>query len=34
MLEDDGIWQCEAETNRGYVENGRPVKLVVLGKEY
>lgn len=32
MLEDDGKWQCEAENARGYVENARPVKLVVLGK--
>lgn len=31
MLEDDGIWQCEAENFRGYVENARPIKLVVLG---
>jgi hypothetical protein len=32
MLEDDGIWQCEAENFRGYVENARPIKLVVLGE--
>lgn len=32
MLEDDGRWQCEAENSRGYVENARPTKLVVLGK--
>lgn len=31
MLEDDGIWQCEAENFRGYVENARPIKLIVLG---
>lgn len=30
MLEDDGIWQCEAENFRGYVENARPIKLIVL----
>lgn len=32
MLEDDGLWQCEAENARGYVENARPTKLIVLGK--
>lgn len=32
MLEDDGIWQCEAENFRGYVENARPIKLIVLGE--
>lgn len=32
MLEDNGKWQCEAENAHGYVENARPVKLVVLGE--
>lgn len=32
MLEDDGKWLCKAENAQGYVENARPVKLVVLGK--
>lgn len=32
MLEDDGVWQCEAENARGYIENARPTKLIVLGK--
>lgn len=32
MLEDDGVWQCEAENFGGYVVNARPIKLVVLGK--
>ncbi|XP_055691859.1 uncharacterized protein LOC129794946 isoform X2 [Lutzomyia longipalpis] len=32
MLEDDGKWQCEAKNARGYVENARPVKLVVLDR--
>jgi hypothetical protein len=32
MLEDDGYWQCEAENFRGYVENGRPIKLTVLSE--
>lgn len=32
MLEDDGKWQCEAENANGYIENGRPIQLVVLGK--
>ena len=31
MLEDDGKWQCEAENSKGYIENGRPIQLVVLG---
>lgn len=31
MLEDDGKWQCEAENAKGYIENGRPIQLVVLG---
>lgn len=31
MLEDDGKWQCEAENTKGYIENGRPIQLVVLG---
>lgn len=31
MLEDDGKWQCEAENANGYIENGRPIQLVVLG---
>ncbi|XP_058829553.1 uncharacterized protein LOC131688935 [Topomyia yanbarensis] len=30
MLEDDGVWQCEAENARGFFFNGRPIKLVVL----
>lgn len=34
MLEDDGKWQCEAKNARGYSENARPVKLIVLGKCY
>lgn len=32
MLEDDGKWQCEAENSKGFIENGRPIQLVVLGK--
>lgn len=32
MLEDDGVWQCEAENARGFFFNGRPIKLVVLGE--
>lgn len=32
MLEDDGKWQCEAENSKGYIENGRPIQLVVLGR--
>lgn len=34
MLEDDGKWQCEAENAKGYIENGRPIQLVVLGMYY
>lgn len=34
MLEDDGKWQCEAENANGYIENGRPIQLVVLGNIY
>lgn len=34
MLEDDGKWQCEAENANGYIENGRPIQLVVLGNVY
>ncbi|XP_052873243.1 uncharacterized protein LOC128278554 [Anopheles cruzii] len=30
MLEDDGMWQCEAENARGFFFNGRPIKLIVL----
>ncbi|XP_058127064.1 uncharacterized protein LOC131285734 [Anopheles ziemanni] len=30
MLEDDGVWQCEAENARGFFFNGRPIKLIVL----
>ncbi|EDS45459.1 conserved hypothetical protein [Culex quinquefasciatus] len=30
MMEDDGVWQCEAENARGFFFNGRPIKLVVL----
>uniref|UniRef100_A0A182M2F0 Ig-like domain-containing protein n=1 Tax=Anopheles culicifacies TaxID=139723 RepID=A0A182M2F0_9DIPT len=30
MLEDDGLWQCEAENARGFFFNGRPIKLIVL----
>lgn len=33
MLEDDGKWLCQARNAQGYVENARPVKLVVLGTE-
>ncbi|GAB0086968.1 uncharacterized protein DMENIID0001_012050 [Sergentomyia squamirostris] len=33
MLEDDGKWQCEAKNARGYSENARPVKLVVLDEK-
>lgn len=32
MLEDDGKWQCEVENIHSYVENARPVKLVVLDR--
>ncbi|XP_037051592.1 uncharacterized protein LOC119085315 isoform X2 [Bradysia coprophila] len=32
MLEDDGKWQCEAENAKGYIENARPVKLVILDR--
>lgn len=32
MLEDDAIYSCEAENAKGYIENARPVKLVILGK--
>lgn len=32
MLEDDGKWQCEAENSKGYIENGRLIQLVVLGR--
>ncbi|XP_055706512.1 uncharacterized protein LOC129803756 [Phlebotomus papatasi] len=32
MLEDDGKWQCEAKNARGYSENARPVKLIVLDR--
>ncbi|KAH0953747.1 hypothetical protein HN011_007590, partial [Eciton burchellii] len=31
-LEDDGIWGCTLEDDRGKILFGRPVKLVVLGK--
>ncbi|EDO64474.1 AGAP011094-PA [Anopheles gambiae str. PEST] len=30
LLEDDGVWQCEAENARGFFFNGRPIKLIVL----
>lgn len=30
MLEDNGLWKCEAENFRGYTDFGRPIKLVVL----
>ena len=32
LLEDDGVWQCEAENARGFFFNGRPIKLIVLGE--
>lgn len=32
MLEDDGKWQCEAENVNAYVENARPVKLIILDR--
>lgn len=32
MLEDDGKWQCEAENSKGYIESGRLLQLIVLGK--
>lgn len=31
-LEDDGKWQCEAEDGFGFVVQGKPVILTVLGK--
>lgn len=31
-LEDDGIWSCSLKDGQGKLLNGRPVKLVVLGK--
>lgn len=30
MLEDNGLWKCEAENFRGYTDFGRAIKLVVL----
>ncbi|KAL1396622.1 hypothetical protein pipiens_010399 [Culex pipiens pipiens] len=27
MMEDDGVWQCEAENARGFFFNGRPIGL-------
>lgn len=30
MLEDNGLWKCEAENFRGYTDFGRTIKLVVL----
>ncbi|XP_055855752.1 uncharacterized protein LOC129918993 isoform X2 [Episyrphus balteatus] len=32
MLEDDGKWQCEAENVNAYIENARPVKLIILDR--
>lgn len=32
MVEDNGMWTCEAENAHGYREEARPVKLVVLGE--
>jgi len=31
-LEDDGMWSCTLEDDRGKILFGRPVKLVVLGE--
>lgn len=31
-LEDDGLWRCIIETDRGELLSGRLVKLVILGK--
>lgn len=31
-LEDDGKWQCEAEDAFGFVVQGKPIILTVLGK--
>lgn len=31
-LEDDGMWKCIIETDRGELLSGRLVKLVILGK--
>ncbi|KAH1010307.1 hypothetical protein HUJ05_004622 [Dendroctonus ponderosae] len=31
-LEDDGKWQCEAEDGFGFVVQGKPIVLTVLGK--
>lgn len=31
-LEDDGVWSCRLEDDRGKILFGRPVKLVVLGE--
>lgn len=31
-LEDDGVWGCTLEDDRGKILFGKPVKLVVLGK--
>nr|CAI5836407.1 unnamed protein product [Callosobruchus analis] len=33
-LEDDGRWQCEAEDAFGFVVQGRPVQLTVLGQHF
>lgn len=31
-LEDDGVWSCTLEDDRGKILFGKPVKLVVLGE--